>query len=376
MALVDGDFVGLIEACYRIEQSEIAWLEGVAKAAAAVLDVGFGTEAYLVDLAGENGPRLRNPVHVGGTDEWKERWRKDWWEALMVPMSGEHVQLVHSLTSVSFSTELWRAAAGRNATYGEYLTSFAARGRGRVHAPYFVAFSAARAPFAKVTRDVSPVEGVMYPDSFNVGGIDPSGRGAVLCVNLPTIAGGPPVASDVALWGRMSAHIATGYRLLRKLAGVTTTSGLADDVDAVLDPSGKVQHATLAMRDTVALDALRERVVTIDRAREKDRSDGRAVSEAWTALNEGRWLLVDQFDRDGRRFYLARPNTPVVQPTGLSERETQTTKLAALGHSNKLIAYELGLSASTVATHLKTAAAKLGVDSRFALIRAVRQRLG
>lgn len=374
MDLVEGDFVGLIEACYRLEQSEAAWLEGVASAAAAVLDVGFGTHGYFVDLAGESGPRLHDPVLVGGRDDWPERWRKDWWEALMVPMTGEHVELVHSLTPVSFSTELWHAAANRNATYGEYLTSFAARGRGRVHAPD----SSTRAgrTFEKVTGDVSPVEAVMYPDSFNIGGIDPSGRGAVLCVNLPTIAGGPPVASDMALWGRMSAHIATGYRLLRRLAGVTAApgSGAGDDVDAVLDPSGKVQHATHVLRDTVALDALREQVVTIDRAREKDRADGRAVSEAWTALNEGRWSLVDQFDRDGRRFYLARPNTPVVQPSGLSERETQAAKLAALGHSNKLIAYELGLSPSTVATHLKTAAAKLGVDSRFALIRAIRQR--
>ena len=71
------------------------------------------------------------------------------------------------------------------------------------------------------------------------------------------------------------------------------------------------------------------------------------------------------FDRDGRRFYLARPNLPRVDPTeSLSEREMQVARGAALGHSNKLIAYELGITPSTVATHLKSAMAKLKVDSR------------
>ena len=43
---------------------------------------------------------------------------------------------------------------------------------------------------------------------------------------------------------------------------------------------------------------------------------------------------------------------------------------AALGHPNKLIAYEMGLSASSIATYLARAAEKLGADSRPALIRA------
>jgi DNA-binding NarL/FixJ family response regulator len=42
----------------------------------------------------------------------------------------------------------------------------------------------------------------------------------------------------------------------------------------------------------------------------------------------------------------------------------------ALGHSNKLIAYDVGVSTSTVATLLARARAKLGVESRIALIRA------
>ena len=45
---------------------------------------------------------------------------------------------------------------------------------------------------------------------------------------------------------------------------------------------------------------------------------------------------------------------------------------AAMGHSNKLIAYDLGLSPGTVSVLLQRAARKLGVSSRTALIRAFR----
>jgi DNA-binding CsgD family transcriptional regulator len=42
-------------------------------------------------------------------------------------------------------------------------------------------------------------------------------------------------------------------------------------------------------------------------------------------------------------------------------RERQIAGWASLGHSNKLIAYELGLPLSTIATHLRRAVRKLGL---------------
>ena len=50
--------------------------------------------------------------------------------------------------------------------------------------------------------------------------------------------------------------------------------------------------------------------------------------------------------------------------------ERDVVWLATLGHSRKYIAYELGLSSTTVATHLARALGKLGLPSRLALIRA------
>jgi DNA-binding CsgD family transcriptional regulator len=54
--------------------------------------------------------------------------------------------------------------------------------------------------------------------------------------------------------------------------------------------------------------------------------------------------------------------------SGLSGREQQVVLQAIQGHSNKLIAIELGLTESTVATHLRRALGKLGLRSRRELI--------
>jgi DNA-binding CsgD family transcriptional regulator len=54
---------------------------------------------------------------------------------------------------------------------------------------------------------------------------------------------------------------------------------------------------------------------------------------------------------------------------GLSPRQRQVVAYASQGHSNKRIAFELGLATSSVSDYLATASRKLGVDSRVALIR-------
>jgi DNA-binding NarL/FixJ family response regulator len=50
--------------------------------------------------------------------------------------------------------------------------------------------------------------------------------------------------------------------------------------------------------------------------------------------------------------------------SALSEREREVLAMAAMGHHNKLIAYELGLAHSTVRVLLHRAAAKLGAACR------------
>jgi DNA-binding NarL/FixJ family response regulator len=101
--------------------------------------------------------------------------------------------------------------------------------------------------------------------------------------------------------------------------------------------------------------------------------DPDAALGGWPGLVDGRWSLVDKFDHDGKRFVLARRNEPFVAGLGaLTERERAVASYAALGHSNKVIAYHLGIAHSTVRVLLARAAQKLGVKSRSQLVDAVR----
>ncbi len=96
----------------------------------------------------------------------------------------------------------------------------------------------------------------------------------------------------------------------------------------------------------------------------------RRTVEAWRGLVAARWSIVDRFEHDGKRFLLAQENAPVSPSRReLSERERQALAYAKLGHSNKLIAYELGISASTVGVLLWRAANKLGTKTREELLR-------
>ena len=83
--------------------------------------------------------------------------------------------------------------------------------------------------------------------------------------------------------------------------------------------------------------------------------------------------MVDWFDTDGRRFVLALPNSPdVLDPRGLTERESQVVTYAASGHTNKMIAYRLGLSSSHVSLLVRGAMRKLGVRTRAQLVKKIR----
>jgi DNA-binding CsgD family transcriptional regulator len=96
----------------------------------------------------------------------------------------------------------------------------------------------------------------------------------------------------------------------------------------------------------------------------------RAVLD-WKVLVEHRWSLLDHFDRDGKRYLLACRNSPAALASSLlTPREREVVLLAARGHANKLIGYELGIATSTVGVLLNRAAARLGVHTRRALITA------
>jgi DNA-binding CsgD family transcriptional regulator len=84
-------------------------------------------------------------------------------------------------------------------------------------------------------------------------------------------------------------------------------------------------------------------------------------------------LLLD-IRVDGIRCTLVREHSPVLpgaSPCLLSPREREIASMVAEGCSNKAVAASLGISAWTVAAHLRRIFAKLGVRSRAAMVARV-----
>lgn len=148
-------------------------------------------------------------------------------------------------------------------------------------------------------------------------------------------------------------HVATMFRLRRSLGGAALEASLAD---AVLDPRGKLLHAEEPAKARTLREKLREAV---------RRRAGDPSGVLWDRLVAGRWSLVDRFDFDGKRHFLAIRNDPHFRPRhALTERERQVARMAAQGLMNKEIAFALGIAESTVATHLRRALGKIGVTRR------------
>lgn len=167
------------------------------------------------------------------------------------------------------------------------------------------------------------------------------------------------------LWTRIAAHLGAALRLRRLKAEASP-----DSAPAVLSPNGRLERGN---RDAIAARAtLGSAAKAIDRARGKlRRLDPDAAAALWRTMVREEWSLVDWYDRDGKRFLLAQENrVPSRLKHTLTPREEQVVACAAMGHSNKLIAYDLGLATGTVAVLLGRAARKLGVSGRVALVRA------
>jgi DNA-binding CsgD family transcriptional regulator len=82
-------------------------------------------------------------------------------------------------------------------------------------------------------------------------------------------------------------------------------------------------------------------------------------------LLEGKWRLVDHYERDGRHYFLWDKNDGGTERArGLTEREREVLGRVAAGLGDRAIALELDCSPSTVATHRLRAMSKLGIDSR------------
>ncbi|MBT8470902.1 MAG: helix-turn-helix transcriptional regulator [Deltaproteobacteria bacterium] len=204
--------------------------------------------------------------------------------------------------------------------------------------------------------------------------VDPRGAGLAVVAPLPEVTTLSP--QDARRWQMLAAHVEAGHRLRQAIAegdaDRESDDDLPHDAEAVFDASSfQVTEAVGPAKDRRTANRLRDAAVKVDRARGKmRRTDPENALAIWKALVRGRWSMVDWFDTDGRRFVLAIPNSPnVIDPRGLSERESQVVTYVVLGHSNKMIAYRLGLSTSRVSTLLRSSMRKMGFRTRSQLVK-------
>ena len=85
---------------------------------------------------------------------------------------------------------------------------------------------------------------------------------------------------------------------------------------------------------------------------------------AWRALADTEFSLLDCFDHDGRRYFVARLDGSTAV---CSAREREVLAYVARGLTNKEIAFALGVAPSTVSSHLNNAMRRLGVRDRWIL---------
>jgi DNA-binding CsgD family transcriptional regulator len=314
-----GDLLDVVEAAYDVDASEADWLRGLARASARLFSRGLGAAIYTYDYSGGE-PTIRTLQLADGFDaSWLPKFRV---------RLGSGPEVVGPVQ--------WRRWFHQSA--GTARTT-----------PNLDALIRALEEFGGAS------------DVFGINGRDPEGFGVFFAAPLPR-----PMrlgTKQRELYARVAAHIAAGYRIRRRLDGLRLTP---DGAEAVLRPDGKLMHAVGDARDAESRAELERATRRIDRARSRaGRKDADAATRSWRGLVDGRWSIVDCVERGGERCMLARRNDlQLADPPPLSERERQILAFAALDHSNKEIAYELGLSAATVRVLMARAARKLQARGR------------
>lgn len=333
MEPVGSALIDFAEAAYDLQAGDDEWLANLLAAGAPALDHGLGVFAFTCFRPVQPGRLIIQQLHAGaGLEDLADRVVR--LESQIPP------EVLWSLSRPAMPKTLSEAAGDNIESLNFILNHF---------------------DFAK--------------DGLGMSTFDPDGQGVYLIAPLPKVTSLNEKSRERLQM--LAAHFGAGNRLRRALSEVVSrpSTGLPLGAEVVIDPSGfKVTEATGPATSRDARTALREAALQLDRSRgEMRESDPETALELWKALVRGRWSTVDWFDSDGRRFVLGLPNAPgVSDPRGLSERELQVVAYALTGQTNKLIAYQLGLSKGRVSTLMSSAMRKLGVQTRAQLIKRIR----
>ncbi len=319
--------IDAVEACYSLNvPTREAWLRAVLEKLAPLLDEGRGGMAIVFDARGAPRRwRLERPLIIGQPD-WVADATLSVFEHMPDPL---RVRLYREMGPVGTYAQATRSLLTE-------LPNASDRER------------ADRASVANCSI---------------VNASNPDGRGASFV--FITRRDKRMSSSTHPQLARISTHIASGFRL--------ASGAMAREPVAVFEPSGKEVHVEGAEPRSLRA-ALRGAVVRQDRARGRLRhTDEREAVRIWQSLVAGRYSLIDRFESDGRRYVVAHENPPSApDPRGLTAGERIVAGWVAHGHSDKLIAYELGWPEGTVRATTHQILRKLGLRSRVEIVKYLR----
>ncbi len=323
--------LSVVEAAYRLEGDESAWLDGMVQAAAPLSDTDMGVMAVLYEP--EPAPFHARVVSTRYPD--RDRLVEAFLNLEQAAKMDPNVAPVLHRTTICESTTEAIVRMGRPVELIDQLYSMDMHGLG-------------------------------VRDSFNVQGIDLKGR--ALCLMAGRSQHTQVPSTSLTVWRRVAVHLSAALRLRAALKDLRQTAVL-DGANAVFDAQN-LRCLHLAPAQAGDLAALRSAARTVDRARSRNvRTDAEQALELWRGLFAGRYSLADVFDSDGRRFVVAYENEPdVARDRRLTRRERQAVALAATGHADALGSYALGVTTSTFRRHLGRALKKLGVRDRTILV--------
>lgn len=323
------DPVSLLEATSSWEADEATWLQRIVESTRA-LDLGLGRVAYTLRFeARGKPPKMR--VAQDGAPEWPAQL-----ERLNQVFSPQATALVH-----------------------------VPLGRVRSHGPSVVRENAKRTGFTEAEYLALAGPGAAGPPlaDFVFSGTGRH-RAAFVALASEERAIRPERRRAVEMF---MAHFAAMVRLRSVLRAPDPSEG----ADAVVSPAGRLLHATPSAADQK--ETLVDAVLRSERARGplRRRSPDQAMA-IWRALVEGKYTLVECVERDGKRLLFVRRNPARVRGlSALTASEAACAYFTALGHSQKFIAYELGLSLSASAKTTRSAIRKLRLRSPEELVRVI-----
>jgi len=169
-------------------------------------------------------------------------------------------------------------------------------------------------------------------------------------------------------WERVRLHPYLSERILARSSALAHLATLAGSHHERLDGTGYHRGSPAMLLPTTArilaaADAYQ--AMTQDRPQRLALSTSAAAAELRKEASEGR------LDQGAVRAVLEAAGlrskaTRLAWPTGLTEREVEVLALISRGHSNRVVAQQLGISAKTVGRHVENLYAKIGVSSRAA----------